>query len=39
MITSLAILFGGMALFVTIVGTMDVIGRRRQRAASAQTKN
>ena len=36
MITNLLILFGGMALFVTIIGTMDLIGRRRQRKAQNQ---
>ena len=32
--TGLLILFGGIALIVTIVGTMDVIGRRRLRKRS-----
>lgn len=32
--TGLLILFGGMALFVTIIGTLDLIGRRRQRRSS-----
>ena len=30
----LLILFGGMALFVTILGTLDLIGRRQQRKKS-----
>jgi len=37
MIPSLLILFGGMALFVTIIGTLDVIGRRQQRKASGKS--
>lgn len=32
--TFFLIIFGGMILFATIVGTMDLIGRRRQRKAS-----
>lgn len=31
--TGLFILFGGMALFVTIIGIIDLIGRRQQRKA------
>lgn len=34
--TGLLILFGGMALFVTIIGTLDLIGRRRQRKESGR---
>jgi hypothetical protein len=29
--TFFLVLFGGIALFVTIIGTLDLIGRRRQR--------
>ena len=29
--TGFLILFGGMALFVTIIGVMDLIGRRQRR--------
>jgi hypothetical protein len=29
--TGFLILFGGMALVVTIVGTMDLMGRRQER--------
>jgi len=36
MTTSLLIIFGGMALFVTIVGVIDVIGRRQERNSSHQ---
>jgi len=31
--TGLIILFGGITLFVTIIGTLDAIGRRQQRKA------
>jgi hypothetical protein len=31
------ILLGGIALFVTIVGTLDLIGQRRQRRKSGKT--
>lgn len=33
MMTGLIILFGGITLFVTIIGTLDAIGRRQQRRA------
>jgi hypothetical protein len=32
--TFFLIVFGGMIAFATIVGTVDLIGRRRQRNAS-----
>lgn len=31
--TGLIILFGGIVLIVTIIGTLDLIGRRQQRKA------
>ena len=31
MVTNLLIIFGGVALFVTILLTLDMIGRRQQR--------
>jgi nitrate reductase gamma subunit len=37
MTTNLLIIFGGMALFVTIIGTMDLIGRRQQRKAQKRS--
>lgn len=36
--TGLLILFGGMALFVTIIGTMDLIARRQKREERARSK-
>ena len=31
------VLFGGMILFATIVGTLDLLGRRRQRKADGKS--
>ena len=36
--TGLLILFGGMALVVTIIGTMDLIGRRQERLERLKSK-
>jgi hypothetical protein len=35
-VTFFVVLFGGMMLFATIIGTLDLIGRRQQRKRSAR---
>jgi hypothetical protein len=36
--TGLLILFGGMLLFVSIIGTMDLIARRQERQERERSK-
>jgi hypothetical protein len=35
--TFFLVVFGGLMLFATVIGTMDLIGRRRQRKAQSET--
>lgn len=36
--TGLLVLFGGMALFVTLIGTWDLIARRQERLERLKSK-